>query len=62
MTAAMLAARTQPRPARAVQLPMPRRLRVRWSLAWPATAWRALDQRVTAQALPTLAQAQRAAG
>jgi hypothetical protein len=56
LMAAMLAARTQPRLAQAVQVPMPRRPRVRWSRAWPATARRALAQRVTAQALPTLAR------
>ena len=59
MAAAMLAARTQPWLAQAVPLPMPQRLRVRRSRAWPATARQALAQRVTAQALPTLALAQR---
>ncbi len=53
MATALLAARTQPRLAQAVQFPMPRRPRVRWSLAWPATARRALAQQVTAQVLPT---------
>ena len=59
MATALLAARTQPRLAQAVQVPMPRRPRVRWSLAWPATARRALTQQMTAQALLTLALAQR---
>ncbi len=62
LMAAVLAARTQPRLAQAVQFPMPRRPRVRWSLAWPATARRALAQQVPAQVLTTLAVAQRVPG